>query len=363
MASSRPFHGGLNITELKALGLRPDQVVDFSASINPLGVSPRVERAIREVDLSSYPDPECTELREALGEKLGIRRDRILVGNGSTELIHLVARAWLRDADPAAVFAPTFGEYEAACRLQQVEPFPIRAACEREFRWDMAEATRLLAEMQPAVVFMCNPNNPTGTYLEPGEVEACARTVGDNGLLVVDEAYASFVDKRWDPASLLEVGNVALVRSMTKDHGLPGLRLGYMVAPTRMVREAQRFQYTWSVSAVAQAAGMAALDNPDHVEEGRRVVNAAKEYLVREIRGLGLACAPASANFLLVQVGNATGVRLELLRRHRVCVRDCTSFGMPGHIRIGVRSMDDSHRLVEALADVLGGYRSVSTDR
>ncbi len=198
MASSRPFHGGLNITELKALGLCPDQVVDFSASINPLGVSPRVERAIRKVDLSSYPDPECTELREALGENLGIRRDRILVGNGSTELIYLVARAWLRDGDSAAVFAPTFGEYEAACRLQQVEPFPIRAACEREFRWDMAEATRLLAELQPAAVFMCNPNNPTGTYLEPGEVEACARAAGDNGLLVVDEAYASFVDKRWD---------------------------------------------------------------------------------------------------------------------------------------------------------------------
>ena len=354
MPDSRPVHGGLDVAELEALGLRLDEVMDFSASINPLGVSPRVTEAIRRVDLSAYPDPECTELREALSSHLGVPPDRLLVGNGSTELIHLVARARLRRGDAAAVFAPTFGEYEAACRLQQVEPLPIRAARERDFRWDIAEATHLLAELQPALVFICNPNNPTGTYLEPREVEACAQAVGDEGLLVVDEAYAPFVDERWDPVPLLEVGNVALVRSMTKQHGLPGMRLGYMLAAARTVREARRFQYTWSVNAAAQAAGVAALDDPGHAKEGRRVVKAAREYLVREIHGLGLACAPPSANFLLVEVGDATGLRLELLRRHGVCVRDCTSFGMPGHIRIGVRGMRESRRLIEAVREVLG---------
>ena len=354
MPDSRPVHGGLDVVELKALGLSADEVVDFSASINPLGVSPRVAEAIRRVDLSAYPDSECTALRNTLSSHLGVRPGSILVGNGSTELIHLIARAWLRPGQAAAVFAPTFGEYEAACRLHLVEPLPIRAAPGREFRWDIAEVTHLLAELQPKLVFICNPNNPTGTYLERNEVEACARAVGDSGLLVLDEAYASFVDERWDTVPLLETGNVALVRSMTKQHGLPGLRLGYMVAPARMVREVRRFQYTWSVNAVAQAAGVAALDDPDHVEKGRLVVRAAREYLVREVRGLGLACTPPSANFLLVEVGNATALRLELLRRHRVCVRDCTSFGMPSHIRIGVRGMQDSHRLIDALTDVLG---------
>jgi len=344
----------LDIAELEALGLRPDEVVDFSASINPLGVSPLVAEAIRRVDLSAYPDPESTELRDALSSHLGVPPDCTLVGNGSTELIHLAASVRLRRGGPAAVFAPTFGEYEAACRLQQVEPLLIWAAAETDFRWDMGEAAHLLAELQPALVFICNPNNPTGTYLMPGEVEACARAVGDEGLLVVDEAYASFVDGRWDPAALLEVGNVALVRSMTKQHGLPGLRLGYMVAPARTVREARRFQYTWSVNAAAQVAGVAALDDPGHVEEGRRVVKAAREYLVREVRGLGLACAPPRANFLLLEVGDAQAVRLELLRRHRVCVRDCASFGLPGHIRIGVRGMRDSRLLIDALRDVLG---------
>ena len=355
MSTPRPFHGGVNDAELRTLGLRPDEVVDFSASINPLGVSPRVARAIRHVELSTYPDPESVELRNALGDKLGVRQEHILVGNGSTELIHLMARARLRQGDTAAVFSPTFGEYEAACRLQQVEPFLIRTASEGSFRWDVQEAARVLAELRPALAFLCNPNNPTGAYLNLGEVEACAAAVGAAGLMVVDEAYTSFVEERWDPTPLLELGNVVLVRSMTKDHGLTGLRLGYMLAPERVVGEARRFQYTWSVNAVAQAAGVASLDDPDHVEEGRRVVKAAREYLVRELRGLGLACAPPTTNFLLVEVGNAADVRLELLTRHRVCVRDCTSFGMPEHIRIGVRGMDDTRRLISALADVIGG--------
>ncbi|MDE0167934.1 MAG: histidinol-phosphate transaminase [bacterium] len=355
MRVSRPFHGGLNTAELKALGLRRDEVVDFSASINPVGVSPRLMNAIRHMDLSTYPDPDCVQLRNALSEKLGILPELILVGNGSTELIHLVARARLGQGDVAAVFAPTFGEYEAACRLQRVAPHFVGATSEKWFRWDIPEAARRLAQLRPAVAYICNPNNPTGAYLEPDQIEACARAVGDTGLLVLDEAYASFVDERWNSTFLLELGNVVLIRSMTKDHGLTGLRLGYMLAPVRLVREMSPFQPTWSVNAVAQAAGVAALEDPDHVEEGRRVVKAAREYLVREIRGLGLACAPPTANFLLVEVGNAAEIRLELLRRHGLCVRDCTSFGLPGHIRIGVRGMDDSRRLISALADVIGG--------
>ena len=354
MSNSRPFHGGVNRAELEALGLSPDEVADFSASINPLGISPRVAMAIRHVEMSTYPDPECVELRKALGEKLGVRQERILVGNGSTELIHLVARARLQQGDTAAVFAPTFGEYEAACLLQQVQPEFIEAVSGESFCWDIAEGARRLAELQPALVYVCNPNNPTGVYLDPEELQEFARAVGDGGVLVVDEAYASFVDETWNSTPLLELGNVVLVRSMTKDHGLTGLRLGYMLGPDGVVGEAGRFQPTWSVNAVAQAAGVAALEDPDHVEKGRRVVKAAREYLVREIRGLGLACASSTANFVLVEVGNAAKVRLELLSRHGVCVRDCTSFGMPGHIRIGVRGMDDSRRLIAALADVVG---------
>ena len=133
MELSRPVHGGLNPSELRALGLRPADVLDFSASINPLGVSPLVSEALQRVDLSSYPDPDCRELREALSDHLGLEPGRILAGNGATELIHLIARSLLRAGDAAAILTPTFGEFEAACR--RCRGSPPRWATARCWSW------------------------------------------------------------------------------------------------------------------------------------------------------------------------------------------------------------------------------------
>ena len=193
------MHGGLNLSELRALGLRPDQVLDFSARINPLGASPLVREALQRVDLAAYPDSGCRELREALSARLDLELGRILIGNGATDLIHLSARSLLTAGDAAAILTPTFGEFDAACRLQGVAPVQIAPADHRTFRWDLQ----------------------------------------------------------------------------------------------------------------------------------------------------------AAANFLLVRVGDAAAVRLRLLREHRVCVRDCASFGLPEHVRIGVRRMEDCRRLAGALREVM----------
>ena len=352
MADSRPVHGAPNLAELDRLGLNPEEVIDLSSSINPAGPSSRMLRAIRDVDPSVYPDPGCLRLRQALGSRLGVAQRAILVGNGSTELIHLLARSRLRSGRTACVFAPSFGEYAAACRLQEVEPFSIHPEEGSGFRWDVPRAVELISGLRPTLAFLCNPNNPTGVYLDRREVAVVAEAVGKAGLLVVDEAYAAFVDRQGDMSDLLGYGNVVLLRSMTKDHAIPGLRLGYMLAPETVVEEVRRFQYSWSVNAPAQVAGLAALQEGEHVEEGRRVVRASREYLLRKLRGLGLAGNEPSANFMLVEVGDAEAVRLELLRRYRLCVRDCTSFGMPRHIRVGIRGLAESRRLVRALAEV-----------
>ena len=354
MDPSRPVHGGLNLAELRALGLGAAEVLDFSASINPLGVSPAVTEALRHLDLAAYPDPECRELRDALGERLGVQADRILIGNGATELIHLIARALLRSADAAAIFTPTFGEFQAACRLQGVAPVLIAPAEGRTFRWDLPAAARLIAALRPSLLFLCNPNNPTGTYLGADDLEAIAAALGDAGLLVLDEAYAPFVERRWDAARLLRRGNVALLRSMTKDHALTGLRLGYLLSSRAVVERVRRFQHSWSVNAAAQAAGVAALADGAHVARGREAVRRGRSYLTQELGRLGLSCTEASANFLLAGVGAAAALRLRLLREHRVCVRDCASFGLPDHVRIGVRRMADCRRLAGALRQVLG---------
>ena len=353
----RPVHGGLNYAELESLGLRPEEVTDFSASINPLGPSRFALEAAQEVNLAAYPDPDCLDLRRAIGNILDIDPGHILPGNGSTELIHLLARAFLAPDDTALIFAPTFGEYVAACRTEGVEPVSLlpqdAGQSEARFRWDIPQALDCVAGHAPAIVFLCNPNNPTGVYLGEDEVRRVAEALQGVGLLVLDEAYLPFVDESWDSRPLLSLGNVVLLRSMTKDYALTGLRLGYLLATEDIVRRVRRFQYSWSVNAAAQAAGIAALGDREHVEKGRCVVHEGKEYLKQVANDLGIECPPAAANFLLFNVGCAREVREELLAQHRICVRDCASFGLPEYIRIGVRTMDDNRRLAEALENML----------
>ena len=351
------MHGGLNYSELASLGLRPEQVTDFSASINPLGPSRLALDAALGVNLAAYPDPECLDLKEAIGHATGVSPRNVLPGNGSTELIHLLARAFLSPDDTALIFAPTFGEYVAACRTEGVEPVslvpPDEGSPEAKFLWDIPQAIDSVAELSPSIVFLCNPNNPTGAYLGEDDVRSMAEALQGAGVLVVDEAYLPFVEERWDSIPLLSLGNVALVRSMTKDYALTGLRLGYLLASEEVVGQVRRFQYSWSVNAAAQAAGIAALSDGEHVARGRKVVGEGKGYLMQVARDLGIDCPLSAANFLLYNVGHAREIRAALLSQHRICVRDCTSFGLPEYIRIGIRTMEDNRKLADALRAVL----------
>ena len=188
MATDRAVHGGTNIAELRSLGLRPEDVLDFSASINPLGAPLAVSPAMNGVDLAAYPDTECTALRESLADRLDVSPKQILVGNGSTELIHLTARAYLSQPvrpEPvegrfsAAIFAPTFGEFEAACAMQNARIVGIAANEADHFSWEIEKAVRTIAEQSPILVFLCNPNNPTGRYMseeDVREIAGCAAT-------------------------------------------------------------------------------------------------------------------------------------------------------------------------------------------
>lgn len=352
MGRAKTVHGGLDEAELRGYGLGTGDVLDFSANINPLGPSPVVRQAAAAADLSSYPDRDCLALREALAERLGVATDRLLVGNGSTELIHLLARSRLGPGDRCLIFAPTFGEYEAAAAASGAEVQCLTATEAHGFRWPIAEAVRAIRELRPALVFLCNPNNPTGLYLERGAVEQLGAAAGEHGLLLLDDAYASLADSPWDATPLLESGNVAILRSMTKDHALAGVRLGYLAAKPEVIGGARALQHAWSVNAVAQAAGLAALRDDAHVAAAREVIREAKAHLCAELDALGLAVVPSAANFLLVKVGDAGGLRRALLRRG-LAVRDCASFGLPEHVRIAVRKRDECDRLVASLREVL----------
>ena len=338
---------------MRSLGLQAEEVLDFSANINPLGPSRRVRQAVTEANLSAYPDRHSLALREELGARLGVGIDNLIVGNGSTELIHLLARAFLGPSERCLIFAPTFGEYEAAATIAGAEAHLFQADEAQEFRWSVDEAVEAIGQTQPSMVFLCNPNNPTGVYLDRGDVERIHKAVGGNALLVLDDAYVSLSDWRWDSIPLLRNANIAILRSMTKDHALAGVRLGYMVAEPSVVSTVRGLQPAWSVNAVAQAVGIAALSDEAHVAKARRVISKAKKYLRGELEALGVPVAASAANFVMARVGDAAGVRHALLLRG-VAVRDCTSFGLTEYIRIAVRRPEECARLIRSLREVLG---------
>lgn len=360
-SSVRPVHGGIRPAQLRALGLDPADVLDFSASVSPLGPPGGLWEALQQVNMAAYPDPECLELREALARHHATDVDRILVGNGSTELIHLLARAYLstnKDGQNGAalLLTPTYGEYAGACALAGGEVLKANAQREDGFHWNLAHVEDLIRSRRPVLVFLCNPNNPTGVYLRQNEVLGLAQAATEVGsLLVLDEAYFNFVADRWDAMPLLHGAaqdNLVLLRSMTKDYALTSLRLGYCLASPRIISGLSALQPDWSVNGLAQIAGLAALVDTEYLPAARQAVDDAKAYLIRRFNEMGFQVLPSSANFLLISVGDGALWRDKLMPLG-IFVRDCASFGLPDCIRIGIRAMADCERLTAAVQKLI----------
>jgi histidinol-phosphate aminotransferase len=345
-------HGSLSERERRERGLTRD-VVDFSASCNPLGTSPRVLEAIGRARADRYPDDEAAELRGALAARIGLEPEWIGVGNGSVELLWQLATAFLDPGDVALVLAPAFGEYERACRVAGAWVETVRAIEEGGFAPPVEAAASAISRLRPRLAFLCNPNNPTGQLLPAGAVAALLKSCEET-LLVVDEAYLPFCEGPPDLLPFLRSGRLLLLRSMTKDHGLAGLRLGYSVAPPELTGALSRVRPPWNVNAAAQVAGLAAVEEDEHVRRGREVVAEGRRYLAGELAALGLQVVPSAANFLLVRAGDGAAFRSALME-HGVCVRDCASFGLPAHVRIGVRTLPECRRLVDAAREVVSG--------
>ena len=338
---TRPVHGGIKAAELRALGLRPEDCLDFSASVSPLGPPAGVAEAIAGVDLTAYPDPHCLALTEAVAAHHaddGANIANVIVGNGSTEIIHLLTRAYIGSppagcSNAALLLTPTYGEYDGAVRISGGRISVLEAArVGNAFTWDTdAVASRISVE-RPALTFVCNPNNPTGALMTVGEVRVIADAVADvGGLLVVDEAYINLSERRAeaDAVSLAARHDaVVALRSMTKDYALTALRLGYAVAGEPVIARLAVLQPDWSVNGLAQAAGVVALADAGYLERARQAVAVSRDYVAGRLAALGIRCYPTAANFVLAQVGDAGKLRDRLARRG-LFVRDCTSFGLP----------------------------------
>jgi histidinol-phosphate aminotransferase len=329
----------------------PRTVLDFSSNTNPLG-PPFDPAELLAASVERYPDPAAEELRHALARARGVTPEEVFVGNGAAELIRLISIAYLGPGDRALVLEPTFGEYAYSCRLMGATVVACRGAAEREFAPDIEEVLALVRRHQPRLIFLCQPNNPTGHYLQRDEVSAILAAAP--GLVVLDEAYVNFVEGAWPSTSLLPAGNLMILRSMTKDYALAGLRLGYVVAPREAVTALAKVAPPWNVNALAQRAGILALKSEGYLERSRRLVREVLGVLRGGLEALGLRALPSRSNFFLVEIGDGRLFREALLRRG-ILVRDCASFGLPAYVRIAARPLEECRRLLSAVAEVVRG--------
>ena len=344
-----PYDAGLSLEALsRQLGL--DQLVRLSANENPLGPSPRavaaVEREAARIHL--YPDGGSTALREALGRILGVGADQIVVGNGADELIALIAAAAFEPGDEVVVPTPSFEPYEISARLAgaRVIESPLAG-----YETDLDDVRRRVTDRTKAVM-LCSPHNPATTIIHKGPLLAFLDALGpDSPLVVLDQAYVDFCEDpdHVDGVRLLErYPRLVVLRTFSKIAGLAGLRVGFAVAGAETIDRFNRVRAPYNVNRLGQVAALAALEDHAHVEKTRRVVLEERAYLSTELTKRGYAFPASHANFLLVAVPDAPGLRARLMKVG-ILVRDGAGIGFPGHLRFSVGLRETNEKLLSLL--------------
>ena len=327
--------------------------IKLASNENPLGPSPKALAAIRDKlsELHLYPDGDCFYLKNGLAKKLGIAPEQLIFGNGSNELIELAVRTFMRAGDEAVMARQAFVVYplvvQAAGGIGKAVPL-------RDFTHDL-KATAEAITPKTRVVFLANPNNPTGTIFRRTEWEKFLAGVSDEVLIVVDEAYFEYVEDPEYPDSLCyhQSGKTILTcRTFSKLYGLAGLRIGYGVGSREVIGLMQRVRQPFNVNAAAQWAALAALEDNDHVRQTLEVNRQGMEYLRKEILHLGLEQVRSHANFILVRVGNGNEVFQQLLAQG-VIVRPMGVYELPQYVRVTVGTLEENQRFIEALSKVL----------
>ncbi len=354
-------HGG-NIYEMASqLNCSPDAVLDYSASINPLGPPAGLLEEFNKYyhRLQHYPDIHNRSLRQALAAFHGMEPARIVVGNGSTELIYWLPK--VLGIRKALIVLPTFGEYQKAFVLQGVQLTRLVTAAEHDFQPTVDQLEALFAEVQPEAILLTQPGSPAGTPLPPAVKEwALEKSRRAETLCLVDEVFVDFCEEESLKSHLAAVPGLVLIRSMTKFYGLPGLRLGYLLTSEGIAARMERFLPPWSVNTLAQIAGAYCLQQSSYRRETLELVSRERRKLAQ---GLGqfAACRvfPGKANYLLVELAetlpSAAALQDHLLAE-RILIRDCSSFEGLGdhHVRFAVRLAEANERLLNAFAGWIG---------
>ena len=355
-------HGGRVHALAQRLGLDPAEILDFSSSINPLGPPPAALEKLRQrldFTLRAYPPPRSGDLTRGLGTKLGISPNNVLIGNGATELIHLLPR--LKTQGRALIVEPAFSEYRAGLEASgwEVEDhlWPPGGAPDNPGVEPESLAKRL--EGGYDLVFLGRPANPGGGLADKELVLALAQAQAGQGLMVVDEAFIDFCPRESLIHDLEAHPTLVIIGSLTKFYAIPGLRLGYLAGPAEVVARLRELQPPWSVNGLAQEVGLACLDQEEYGRETRTLIQEQREGLSRELADMGLRIFPSAANYLLFRLvpeHPPAEVVVEELAAKAVLVRDCSNYRglQEGYIRVAVRSKKENRILIDGLKEVLG---------
>lgn len=323
--------------------------VKLASNENPLGPSPRALAVLRErlPELHLYPDGDCFYLKRALAQKLGVQPDRLIFGNGSNEIIELAARTFMRPGDEAVMAEQAFVVYEL---IVQAVGGKRKTVPLKNFTHDLAAIADAVTP-QTRLVFLANPNNPTGTIYRRRDWQAFLERISPDVLVIVDEAYFEYVEEADYPNSLdyhARHPAILTLRTFSKLYGLAGLRIGYGIGAKGVIALMQRVRQPFNVNAPAQWAALAALDDTEHVQRSLGVNQQGVKYLQTEFARLGLSYVPSQANFILVRVGNGPEVFQRLLQQG-VIVRPMVGYKFPEHVRVTVGTMAQNQKLIGAL--------------
>jgi len=335
----------------RELDVDPGDIIKLASNENPLGPSPRAVKAIRAALESAqlYPDGGGFYLRDALAVKLGFARENIILGNGSNEVIEFLAHAFLSPGDEIVTSEHAFIAYKIIATLFGARTIEARAP---DFQPDL---NAVLEGITPKtrIVFIANPNNPTGALISQNKIDNFMSRVPENIIVVFDEAYFEFLDRPPDMLQYVCNGrNIVVLRTFSKIHGLASLRVGYGVAPRELVEVLQKTRQPFNVNGLAQTGALAALNDDAHQRKTKKTVDAGRVYLQKQFAEMKLDFVPGTANFVMVNVGNGAAIFKKLLVR-KIIVRPLKGYNLPEWIRITVGTMEQNKKCIAVLKQVL----------
>lgn len=352
IANIEPYEPGKPIEEVqRELGLR--RVYKLASNENPLGPSPKAIAALKRAlrNINRYPDGNCYYLKKKLAKKLKVDPKNLIFGNGSDELISIAVLTFLNEDEEAIVAEPTFLEYRLI-----VEAFGrrVKTIPNLNLRYDLDGMKRAITD-KTKIIFIANPDNPTGTYITDKQLDRFLDGLPDNVIVVMDEAYNEFVDVKDFPKTMryLDDRNILIFRTFAKAYGLAGLRLGYCVGRAEFIDCMNRVRQPFNVNALAQVAALAAVDDVEYLKKTRATILKGKKYLYKNLDKMGLSYVPSATNFILVDVGGDGRKLFERMLRYGVIVRDMKAYKLDNYIRVTVGTEAENKKFIKVLEKVL----------